>query len=41
TQDLLDVLGYTTGVEANDTAFKPAFPYVQAPWSGYANHSGQ
>ncbi len=41
TQDLLDVLGYTTGVERNDTAFKAAFPYVQAPWSGYANHSGQ
>jgi hypothetical protein len=41
TADLLDVLGYTTGVEVNDTTFKPAFPYVQAPWSGYENHSGQ
>ena len=36
-----NVLGYTTGVEKNDTTFKAAFPYVQAPWSGYANHSGQ
>lgn len=41
TQDLLDVLGYTTGIETNDTTFRSAFPYVQAPWSGYANHSGQ
>ena len=36
-----NVLGYTTGVEKNDTTFKAAFPYVQAPWSGYDNHSGQ
>jgi len=41
TPDLLGVLGYTTGVEANDTTFKAGFPYVQTPWSGYANHSGQ
>jgi hypothetical protein len=41
TPDLVGVLSYTTGVEANDTTFKPNFPYVQAPWSGYANHSGQ
>jgi hypothetical protein len=41
TPNLVNVLGYTTGVEQNDTTFKPAFPYVQAPWSGYANHSGQ
>ncbi len=41
TPNLLKVLGYTTGVEKNDTTFKVAFPYVQAPWSGYANHSGQ
>jgi hypothetical protein len=40
-QDLLDVLGYSTGVEMNDTTFKAIFPYVQTPWSGYANHSGQ
>jgi len=41
TPNLINVLGYTTGVEANDTTFKPMFPYVQAPWSGYGNHSGQ
>ena len=41
TPKLLGVLGYTTGVERNDTTFKAAFPYVQAPWSGYNNHSGQ
>ncbi len=35
TTDLLDVLTYTTGIEANDTLFKSAFPYAQAPWSGY------
>jgi len=41
TPDLLGVLGYTTGIEQNDTTFRSGFPYVQAPWSGYANHSGQ
>jgi Domain of unknown function (DUF4331) len=41
TPNLLGVLGYTTGVEKNDTLFKATFPYVQAPWSGYANHTGQ
>ncbi len=41
TTGLTNVLGYSTGVPQNDTTFKPAFPYVQAPWSGYANHSGQ
>jgi len=41
TQDLVNVLSYTTGIEANDTTFRAGFPYVQAPWSGYANHSGQ
>jgi Domain of unknown function (DUF4331) len=40
-QDLLDVLGYTTGVESNDAAFTNSFPYVARPWSGYANHVGQ
>jgi hypothetical protein len=28
------VLGYTTGIERNDTTFKSAFPYVQTPWAG-------
>ena len=30
------VLGYTTGVEKNDTTFQAAFPYAQIPWSGYS-----
>ena len=34
TQDLLDVLTYTTGIEENDTSFRSTFPYVQLPWSG-------
>ncbi|MEZ4825244.1 MAG: hypothetical protein R3C61_02965 [Bacteroidia bacterium] len=35
TQDLLDVLTYSTGVaEANDVAFRPGFPFVQLPWDG-------
>jgi hypothetical protein len=41
TADLGGVLGYSAGVSKNDTTFKASFPYVQAPWSGYANHSGQ
>ena len=40
TTDLLDVLTYTTGVEANDTTFKTKFPYVQKPWSGAGKCSG-
>ena len=36
TPDLLHVLGYSTGVNANDTTFKTSFPYVQAPWRGTA-----
>jgi hypothetical protein len=38
--DLLGVLGYTTGVEANDTTFKSTFPYVQTPWSGFGRCGG-
>jgi hypothetical protein len=34
-------LSYNAGVRNNDTTFKSNFPYVQSPWSGYANHSGQ
>ncbi len=34
TQDLLDVLGYSTGVEKNDTTFNGGFPYLQTPWRG-------
>ncbi len=32
TPDLLDVLTYTTGIEANDTTFSSSFPYLVAPW---------
>jgi len=35
TPGLVGVLSYTTGVEANDTTFKAAFPYVQTPWNGF------
>lgn len=34
TPDLVKVLSYSTGVNANDTSFKTSFPYVQTPWSG-------
>ena len=34
TPQLANVLNFTTGVERNDTTFKTAFPYMQAPWSG-------
>ena len=34
TQDLLDVLGYTTEVEENDRPFSTTFPYVAMPWRG-------
>ncbi len=40
TTGLTNVLGYTTGVEKNDTIFKTAFPYVQAPWSGFGKCGG-
>jgi hypothetical protein len=38
TQDLLDVLGYSAGVEANDTTFRATMPYTQTPWRGYDVH---
>jgi len=34
TQDLLNVLTFSTGVERNDKAFKSTFPYVASPWRG-------
>jgi hypothetical protein len=40
TTDLLNVLGYTTGVEKNDTTFNTTFPYVQTPWSGFGKCGG-
>ena len=33
-QDLLNVLTYSTGVETNDKPFKASFPYIAAPWRG-------
>lgn len=36
TNQLLNVLQYSTGVEKNDTSFKAVFPYVQTPWRGTA-----
>jgi hypothetical protein len=41
TTKLVNVLSFSAGVPYNDTILKASFPYVQAPWSGYANHSGQ
>jgi Domain of unknown function (DUF4331)/Secretion system C-terminal sorting domain len=37
TPKLLNVLGYTTNVEANDTVFRRSFPFVQTPWAGTRN----
>lgn len=40
TQDLLDVLTYTTGVEANDAEFGTKFPFLALPWAGDSDCSG-
>ncbi len=40
TPNLVGVLTYTTGIEANDAPFQSTFPYVAAPWSGYNGCSG-
>jgi len=34
TEDLLNVLTYTTGVETNDVPFTNSFPYMAMPWRG-------
>lgn len=34
TAQLLNVLTYDTGVNANDKAFQTTFPYLAAPWAG-------
>ena len=31
---MLNVVQFSTGVEANDTSFRSSFPYVQTPWRG-------
>jgi len=34
TTQLTNVIGFTTGVERNDTTIRTTFPYVQIPWAG-------
>jgi hypothetical protein len=34
TPNLIKVLTYSTGIDANDVPFKTSFPYVQAPFAG-------
>ena len=41
TQQLLNVLSYTTGVEANDRSFGSSFPYLAMPNSGTGECSGE
>ncbi|MEP6724530.1 MAG: DUF4331 family protein [Bacteroidota bacterium] len=40
TPNLLKVLTYNTGVNANDTTLKTGFPYEQTPWPGTCNCNG-
>ena len=40
TQDLVDVLTYSTGIETNDVAFQTSFPYEAMPFSGAGACSG-
>ena len=40
TPALLGQVNFTSGVEANDTTFRAAFPFVQTPWSGTGSASG-
>jgi len=40
TPKLLATLGYSTGIQANDTTFKTSFPYAQTPWNGYGKCGG-
>ena len=39
TTQLGNVLGYSAGVNMNDTTFKAEFPFEQAPWAGTVNCS--
>lgn len=41
TDQLLGVLGYTTGVEKNDAAFTNSFPYLAMPWRGTGECGGR
>lgn len=40
TPQLLNVLGYTAGVDKNDKTFRTAFPYIANPHSGFGNCGG-
>jgi hypothetical protein len=40
TQNLLNVLTYSTGVEENDALFERRFPYLASPWAGDGECSG-
>ncbi len=40
TEDLLNVLTYTTGVEANDKPFQKRFPYLALPFAGDSDCAG-
>src|SRR5206468_13082534 len=40
TPNLVNVLTYNAGVNANDTTLKTGFPYEQTPWPGTCNCSG-
>ncbi|MEZ4934399.1 MAG: DUF4331 family protein [Saprospiraceae bacterium] len=40
TDDLLGVLTYRTGVNANDRGFQSSFPYVAMPWAGDSGCGG-
>ena len=35
TQNLVNVISFTSGPTKNDTTFKTSFPYVQTPWRGF------
>lgn len=35
TQDLVDVLSFSDGVNSNDATFQSQFPYLADPWSGF------
>lgn len=41
TEDLLNVLTFTTGVEKNDVPFKASFPYVASPFSAVGDCGGR
>jgi hypothetical protein len=40
TPKLLAVLGYSTGINNNDTTFKTNFPFEQTPWPGTTEKAG-